>query len=214
MKQRRFAAFGILAPFVYAFAVILGGAMWRGYNHISRFVSDLIGSGAPNTWLLIPLFGLYNLLVLGFGLGLYLEAPAGDNPRKRVGAAGAIVLLLQGLFGALTLFFPEDPVGTQITMVGTLHIAMAGLSSIATMGCMLLLGLWFRGREVTKNLGVYSLISVGFVFVTGGLTAALGAAGHSPVIGLLERLTIGGFLQWLFVTAVVLPGASEVTNNA
>jgi hypothetical protein len=205
-------AFGILAPIVYVLAVVLGGAMWPGYKHVSRFVSDLIGSGAPNTWLLVPLFGLYNLMVLGFGLGMYLAARAAGNPRKSVGAAGAIVLLLQGLFGTLTLFYPEDPVGTQMTMVGTVHIVMAGLSSITTMGSMLLLGLWFRGRAVTSRLGIYSFISVGFVFVTGGLLVALGI--HSPVAGLMERLTIGGFLQWLFVTALLLPGASEVNKNA
>lgn len=214
MTSRKFSSFGVLAPIVYAIAVVLGGAMWPGYSHVSRFVSDLIGVGAPNAWLLDPLFGLYNLLVLGFGLGMYLAVPPAVNPRKRLWTAAAGVLLLQGLFGTLTLFFPEDPVGKHMTMTGTMHIVMAGLSSITTMVCMLLLGLWFRGREATRRMALYSFISVGFVFVTGGLTGALGFAAHSPVAGLLERLTIGGFLQWLFVTALVLPGASEVNDNA
>jgi hypothetical membrane protein len=214
VKSRRFSSFGVLAPIVYAIAVILGGAMSPGYSHASRCVSDLIGVGAPNAWLLNPHFGLYNLLVLGFGLGMYLAVPPAVNPRKRLWTAAAGVLLLQGLFGTLTLFFPEDPIGTRMTTTGTVHIVMAGLSSLTTMACMLLLGLWFRGRDATKRLALYSFISVGFVFVTGGLTGALGFAAHSPVAGLLERLTIGGFLQWLFVTALILPGASEVNNNA
>ena len=29
---------------------------------------------------------------------------------------------------------------------------------------------------------------------------------HSPIGGLMERLTIGGFMQWLFVTAMILSG--------
>ena len=112
------------------------------------------------------------------------------------------MLFVQGIFGMLTLFFPEDPIGAQVSTIGILHIVLAGLSSITTMGSMLLLGLWFRRANATAGLGVYSLVSVGFVFVTGGLLVVLGI--HSPVAGLVERLTIGGFLQWLFVIAVFL----------
>lgn len=212
MKQRALMAFGFLAPVVYAFAVVCGGAMAPGYDHVSRFVSDLIASGAPNTGLLIPFFGLYNLLVLGFGVGMYLAARAAGSRRKTLGTAGALVLLLQGLFGTVTLVFPEDPVGAQMTVIGLMHIVLAGLSSITTMGSMLLLGLWFRGTDAAKGRGVYSLVSVAFVFVTGGLLVALGI--HSPVAGLVERLTIGGFLQWLFVIGVILWRQGRMKTHA
>ena len=137
-----------------------------------------------------------------FGLWLILTRSPADSPRGHVGTAGAIVLLVQGIFGMLTLFFPEDRGGARMSTIGILHIVLAGLSSITTMGAMLLLGFWFRGANATAGLGAYSLVSVGFVFATGGLLVVLGI--HSPVAGLVERLTIGGFLQWLFVIAVFL----------
>ena len=151
MKQRAFAVSGILAPIVYVIAVVPGGALWPGCNQVSRYIGDLPASGVPNAWVLNPLFGLFNLLVLVYGIGFLRSARSSvDNPRARTGKAGAIVPLLQGFFGVATLFFPEDPAGSRITMVG---------------------------RTSSMCLGVYSLISVGFVFVTGGITTAMGSRG-------------------------------------
>jgi hypothetical membrane protein len=202
MRIRALVFCGILAPIVYVAAVALGGFLRPDYNHVSQFISDLIASGAPNKRPLEWIFGLYNVLCIGFGLGIFLPAWAAlENPRRMIGLVGATILVLEGVFGVVTLFFPEDPAGAQMTSTGTMHIVLAGLCSLATMGSMLLLGLWFRGGQSTRGMGIYSFISVGFVFVTGGFAAGAGAS-HSPVTGLMERLTIGGFMQWLFVTAL------------
>ncbi|MDD1674562.1 MAG: hypothetical protein LUQ13_02845, partial [Methanomicrobiales archaeon] len=48
-----------------------------------------------------------------------------------------------------------------------------------------------------------SFISAGVVALSGGLTA-VSLANNSPIGGLIERITIGGFLQWLFVIALML----------
>ena len=55
-----------------------------------------------------------------------------------VGLVGATSLVLTGVFGFMTLFFPEDPIGAQMTTVGVVHIVLAGLSSVASMASMLL----------------------------------------------------------------------------
>lgn len=41
------------------------------------------------------------------------------------------------------------------------------------------------------------------VFISGGTAAYTGAI-LSPMLGLMERITIGEFLQWLFVIALKL----------
>ncbi|MGA2378495.1 MAG: hypothetical protein ABSG85_04240 [Spirochaetia bacterium] len=118
---------------------------------------------------------------------------------------GATTLVLTGVFGFVTLFFLEDSIGVQMTTIGVVHIVLAGLSSVASMSSMLLVGFWFRGELSSRAAGIYSLISVGFVFVTEGVTAAMGVS-HGPIGGLMERMTIGGFMQWLFVTALIFSG--------
>jgi hypothetical protein len=59
---------GILAPVVYVTTVILGGILRPGYSPLSEAVSELIATGAPNKLFLDPLFALYNLLTLAFGM--------------------------------------------------------------------------------------------------------------------------------------------------
>jgi hypothetical membrane protein len=209
MKIRGLVFCGMMAPLVYIAAVMLGGLLRPDYSHMSNFVSDLVASGAPHKDLLELLFGLYNILCGLFGFGVFMLARrALENRRRGIGMVGAVILLLEGLLGFAILFFPEDPVGLSMTSTGTIHIVLAGLSSLATMACMAVLGSWFRGERSLRALGLYSFISVGFVFLTGGFTAA-SAAVRSPILGLMERLTIGGFMQWLFVTGLHLYGARK-----
>jgi hypothetical membrane protein len=204
MQNKALKFSGILAPIIYVLTVLVGGLLWPGYSHLSQYVSELIGSGAPNKQFLNPLFGLYNLLTLAFAIGLFqIVRSQQQNQHKLAGTIGALALLAEGLFGFLTLFFPQDPLSAQITSTGVMHIVLAGLSSLTTMLAMLLMGFWFNATPRLRAYGVYSFVSVAVVFVFGGLAAATGGS-QNPLTGLIERVTIGGFLQWLFVIALKL----------
>jgi len=195
---------GVLAPAVYVGTVVLGGGLQPGYSHISQPVSDLIAVGAPHKSLLDALFVLYNLLAILFAIGLIRRVRSNRSVAGAgAGTCGSLVLMAQGLFGLLTLEFPEDAggLGSSITTTGTLHIVFAGLSSLTTMLGMALLGLWFRGIVRLRAYAIYSFLSVGAVLLSGALAAA-SIAGHRPIGGLMERITIGGFLQWLIVIAL------------
>jgi hypothetical membrane protein len=211
MKNRILLFCGILAPLVYVFSVVLGGAMRPGYSHAGQAVSDLIASGAPNKALLDPLFAIYNLLTIAFAFGLVQRVNEnGQGEAKTAGRMGALLLATEGVFGILTLFFPEGAKGMSgaITGTGLMHIIFAGLSSVATMLAMVLLGFWFANSKRWRRLGPYSFISVAVVFLSGGL-AAISVANRWPFAGLAERITIGGFLLWLFVIAFVMLANGE-----
>lgn len=199
MRNKILLLCGILAPVVYVLTVFIGGVITPGYSHISQYVSELIQTGAPNKIILNPLFALYNILVIFFGIGLlqYVRNVQ-EHERKLAGTLGTITLIIEGLAGFLTLFFPQDPIGSQITTTGTMHIILASVSSLTTMLAMLLLGLWFRNVPALRGVGLYSFVFLGVVFVSGGF-AARTIANPSPFNGLIERVTIGGFLLWLFV---------------
>jgi Protein of unknown function (DUF998) len=92
MRNKLFLLCGMLAPVVYVGAVIMGGVLRPGYSHISQFVSELIEAGAPNKSLLDPLFALYNLLTIAFGIGLFTSVRAmSKNKGKVSGSLGALV---------------------------------------------------------------------------------------------------------------------------
>ncbi len=205
MKNKLFILAGILAAVVYVGTVILGGFLRPDYSHITQPVSDLIATGAPNKPLLDPLFAIYNLLVAVFALGLWQCVRVENQNRGRsIGMIGAVILLLEGLFGFITLFFPED-VGaiSEATSIGKLHIVFAGLSALTSILSILLIGFWLRSIPHLRRYSLYSFISVLIVFVAGGLAAASVANG-SPIGGLIERITIGGFIQWVFFIAWIL----------
>src|SRR2546426_11113330 len=116
MRNKLFMLWGMLAPVVYVGAVIVGGVKRPGYSHRSHFVSELLEAGAPNKSLLNPLFALYNLLTLSFGIGLYARVRAMRQHKGEVsGSLGALVLVAEGLFGFVTVFFPQDPRGAPVT---------------------------------------------------------------------------------------------------
>ena len=145
MNKKHIILSGLLAALVYCIAVAIGGAIRPGYSHISQFVSELIGAGAPNKGLLDPMFAVYNILTAVFAWSFYeLVRTQGGNTKKAIGIAGTLILFAQGIFGLATLFFPQDPVGAPFTTTGTLHIVLAGLSSLTTMVGMLLVGFWLR----------------------------------------------------------------------
>ncbi len=201
MRNKIFFLSGMLAPVVYVVAVIAGGVRRPGYSHISQFVSELLEAGAPNKSLLNPLFALYNLLTIAFGIGLFVKIrDVNQSKGKKSGLLGALVLVAEGIFGFLTVFFPQDRRNAPVTSTGITHIVLAGLSSLTTLLSMMLMGFWFRAIPRLRGYGIYSFISAMVVFISGGAAAYTGAR-LSPILGLMERITIGGFLQWLFVIA-------------
>jgi hypothetical protein len=218
MRNKFFFICGMLAPIVYVGAVIVGGVKRPGYSHTARFVSELLEAGAPNKSLLNPLFALYNLFTMAFGIGLFFKVRSiSQSKGKMSGVLGAVVLVAEELFGYLTVFFPQDPRGVAVTSTGIVHIVLAALSSLTTMLSMTLMGFWFRMISGLRNYSIYSFISAIVVFISGGAAAYTGAT-LSPILGLMERITIGGFLQWLFVIAAKLytleaPEASAVIKS-
>ena len=213
MRNKLLILSGILAPIAYVVTVMVGGILRPGYSHIAQYISELIEAGAPNKTILDPLFALYNILTIAFGIGLFLYVGGIlENRRKMVGTVGALILLAEGLVGFLTVFFPQDPIGSPATATGNVHIVLASLSSLTTMLAMLLLGLWFRVIPTLRNYGLFSFISLGIVFVSGGFAAST-IAHPGPVNGLIERITIFGFIQWLLVIGMRLY-ASEMTSRS
>ena len=98
----------------------------------------------------------------------------------------------------MELAFPQEPGGTATTFTGTMHFVMAGVAALGTMLAILMLAFWFKNLPALKGYVVYSLISVAVIFLSGGLGAAA-MANHSPLFGLIERLTIFTFTLWLFI---------------
>ena len=65
---------GIIASLLYGAIDILGGMVWHGYSFASQAISELTAIGAPTRQLLAPLYPIYSLLMIAFGLGVLILA--------------------------------------------------------------------------------------------------------------------------------------------
>lgn len=186
MNKRYLFLSGGLAPILYLFTVILGASLRADYSHISNAISELLLAGAPNKTLLDTLFIFYNLMCLAGSIGILT---AFRRTSARMTAAGwcLLAVAVAGVF--MTAFFPQDPRGSTPTFAGTMHLVTAGVESLGLMAAMLLVGLHFRPTRASW----ITFILLAAVFITGGSSAIFIT---SPVMGLLERCTIGFSLLW------------------
>jgi len=193
---------GVAAAAMYVAIVDVAAAFTPGYSHVAQPVSSLYQAGAPLGLPVAIAFACYNVLVVAFGVGVAMRAAALPD-RRRTGIAAGIAIVLVGLAGALDDVFPQDPFGAVMTAAGTLHIVFAGIASLLTLAAIGLTAWWLAGRRSMRILALYSIASLVVIVVSAPFTAAA-TASSSPIMGLLERVTILTFTLWMAVTSVVL----------
>jgi hypothetical protein len=191
---------GLAAPVLYVFTAIIGAALRPDdYSHIVNAVSELLSNGAPNKAILDVVFNIYNALLLVFAIGAF-SALRNSSSLSRF--AMGILVAIQVLSFSWG-FFPMDPLGAEATFAGTMHNVLGGVVAMATIVMPLLMGLGLRRLDDFNRYAVYSFISSAIIFVS-GLTGVILAGQGVHLFGLFERITIGTYEVWIFVTALRL----------
>jgi hypothetical protein len=198
--RRLLLAAGILAPVVYLAAVVLGGAITPGYSHVEDHVSALVRTGAPHKDVLDPMFLAYNLLTLAFAVGFLMQVRGrAGHKRRTIGTLAALSLAVAAAAGLATVFYPEGVEGDPTSGTGSMHVVLVSINSPATIIAMALAGVWLSAARTSTGPARFSYLMAGVV-VASGVASVLGI--HTSFAGLLERITIGGFVVWLFVIAI------------
>jgi hypothetical membrane protein len=201
MNRRILFLCGVIAPVLFVFTAILGGAIRPGYSHVSDTVSELFSPGAPNKLLLDPLHTIFALLLVLFGFGV-LQFVRESGQSTWGGIAGAVLFMTAGLVSVATAtIFPQDAWGSPPTFRGQMHQNLSGIVGLLSMLSMVLIGIWFNRTKLFLGFQTYSFVTVGASL----LSAAWFAANvGSPIMGLTERVTILAGFQWTFVLALWL----------
>jgi hypothetical protein len=190
---------GIAAPVLYVITAIVGAALRNDYSHIVNAISELISNGAPNKAILDVVFNIYNALLLAFAISAFYALK--NSPRLCRIAMGLLIgiQILSFSWG----FFPMDPMGSQATFAGTMHNVLGGIVALATIIMPLLMGLGLQQADGFQGYAKYSFISSAIIFVS-GITGVILAGQGVHLFGLFERITIGTYELWIFVTALNL----------
>lgn len=188
---------GVAAPLLYTVTVLAGGAVLPGYDPLVDTISALTASGRHGVKWIEAGFGLYNLLLMAFaGTGWTLA----DRAWRRV----FLTLMVTAGAGLLMWPFAMDMRGAPVTPAGLAHLGLAAVASVSTIVAVSLS--IFAEQRQWRRLSAYCLV----LMALSGLATAGSAALDWPVVGLLERVTIGAFMLWLGTTAVRYAMASNL----
>jgi Protein of unknown function (DUF998) len=109
MMRRVLLATGVLSSLLYVVATdIVAAAQWDNYSRTSEMVSKLfaVGSSARPV-LLVLVGGLYTVLIIAFGLGVWISA----NRNWALRVTGGL-LIGYGVFNIVALLFPWTSIAT------------------------------------------------------------------------------------------------------
>lgn len=202
MRRKALLACGILSSLVYVAANLVGARRWRDYSSASQTVSELSAIGAPSRPVVIPLLTTHGALVIPFGVGVWESA----GRERGLRATGA---LLVGL-GTSDLSAPLFPMHRREALArgegsrtDTMHIALTSVNSL-----FILLAIASGSTAFGKRFRGYSVATILVLVLAGGLTASqasrLEANLPTPWAGVMERISIGGYLLWQVVLAAAL----------
>jgi len=199
MLRRILLVCGILSSLVYATMDVIGGLQWQNYSWLSQEFSRLSAIGAPSRAAHLLFSPIYSLLVIAFGMGIWMSA--GPKRSLRVVSFALIAYAIGSWMWPQ--FFPEDLSRPVVAMTNTMHIVLTFVTVISWILILACAAVAFKGW-----FRFYSICTLLAVIVFGSLAGSQGpalAAGlPTPWLGLVERINIYSFMLWVVMLAVVL----------
>lgn len=219
MLRKALLACGVLSSLLYVGADLLAAVRFPGdHDFFSQAISELTAIGAPTRGLVAPLLIAYDVLIIAFGVGVWMSPGGRRRTRQLVGG------LLAGIGVVGLAAFPLAPMhlrGTGSLAADAPHIAVTGVIVLCIfLAVGLGASLFGRGFRLYSN-GTLAALLV-FLVWTGVEAARLAALEPTPWFGAVERLHIGAYLLWVAVLAAALlrpaaatarvPGGAELSG--
>jgi hypothetical protein len=190
----------MLAVSIYLLHILIGGILWKSYNHLQQPISDLTATGAPNRSLLLLFTNIYGGLALIFAVSFtFFES----KEHHKLVFWGGISFIILHVVSISYSFFPQDLPGAEPGFAGMMHLVVTGLIVPFTILTPLLIGFGLKKEKAWQTLGNFSLICGILIIIFGGLTGFFFAKGL-PYFGLVERINIGILQIWTFVMSYKL----------
>jgi hypothetical protein len=192
---------GFAAGLFYLLGDLTGGFITPSYNYIRNAVSELVQSGAENRRFLSIFFFIHAIMIVLFAVGILVQHSFSQSWLVFV---GGLLLLAVGSSHALSSsIFPMDPVGTECTFPGRMHLILVGVTVVSIFILMPLLGIGFSQLYGWDNFATYTIVSMA-VIVVSGVASPIVINRGIEVMGLTERITGYTFYVWMAVLAYLL----------
>jgi len=190
---------GIASSLLYVGMNLAGALLYPGYDAFSQQVSELSAIGAPTKGWWVPAGVAYEILVIAFGVGVWLAA--GRNRWLHV--VGGL-LVIYGLFNA---YWPpmhqREVIAAGGTLTDTLHLVWACVAVF-----LMFVYIAFGAAALGRRFRWYSIITIVLLLTFGLLTVpvvgGISTGQPTPWAGVIERINIFMDLQWIAVLSIVL----------
>lgn len=201
MNKRILYVGGIGAGIFYLIGDLIGGFMTPDYSYVENAVSELIQSGAENRFFLSAFMFLHAVMIIQFSIGILVHHPY--HKSKSIHIAG-ILLLAVGISHSLSsTIFPQDPVGTKLTLEGVMHLILVGITVLSIIIIMPLMGIGLRPQNKWNCFSAFTFICLAVILLS-GIGSPVAMSKGIAIIGLTERMTGYTFYLWLFILAYLL----------
>ena len=199
---------GLLAPVLWASAIIFCGSLRPEYSHFSQYISEL-GERGSSTELIMRYAAFVTTGLMHIVFAAFLSIAFKGSP---VAKSAAMLIAINGIARIGAGMFPCE-VGCalpRLLLSQKLHSLSAGIGFFAFIGASLLWGILFRRHQSFRNLSAYSIVSgcLALLFLALMIWSAELRAGT----GLYERLSTGLLSLWMFVFAARLWGLKVTTG--
>jgi hypothetical protein len=206
LMQKGLLVCGVVVPLYYAAINVVAALRFKGYSSISQTISELSAIGAPTRPLWLRMGIVYELLVIAFGVGVWMSAD-GKRALRVVGG----VLVATGVIG-----FAWPPMhlrGAGTSLTDTMHIVFTAVTVLPT-----LIAIGLGATAFGKRFRIYSIATIAISIVFGGLTGIQAPRVPknlpTPWLGVWERISIAAWMLWIAVLAVALLRARREQTQA
>jgi hypothetical protein len=179
---------------------VVAAVRYPGYDSFSQTVSELSAIGAPTRDLWVAAAMVYEVLVIAFGIGVWMSAYR-RWPLQ-------VVAGLLTVYGIFNIWWPPMHQREVIaagggTLTDQLHLVWAGVAVL-----FMFVFIAFGAAAFGKAFRLYSIGTILVLLLFGALTFpstdAIATGQPTPWVGVWERINIFMYLQWIAVLAIVL----------
>ena len=190
---------GVLAPLLWASAIVFCGTLRPGFSHFTQYISEL-GERGSSTELLMR-YGAF--VATGLMHVAFAAALATAFKSSRPGVIAAVLIGLNGLARIAAGFFPCEVACEETGSLGQrMHSFSAGVGFVALVVSAIVWSVVFRRTRDLRALAAYSAISGALGL--GFLVLMDWSAEQGTARGLFERLSSGVLSLWILVFALRL----------
>lgn len=175
---------GIFAVIFYFLHVIIGKALYPGYNSISQAISDLTADGAPSHQIASSLANVFAIFSVSMCFVLCLFVNGKMNRLFRIGVYTFTAMNLTSAIGYA--FFPLSESGFAGEFQDIMHGVVTGIVVLLTIISFILVTI---GLKKSKQYKLYYLISILSIILLFGSSMAMGII-PMEYFGIVERISV------------------------